>query len=103
MSKIRRLVSNLDNGPSTRVRICVRFGVRFHVRFAYKVYMVLILHPTPITTACQHILIKIGQKLKHYLPPHEGNRTRNRTKPLHVRFSVQITIRFHVRFPVQGS
>jgi hypothetical protein len=35
-------------------------NVRFRARFAYKVFKVLIILLTPITTACQHISEKIG-------------------------------------------
>jgi hypothetical protein len=49
-------------GLSPRVRLCVRIIIRFHTRFAYKGFRVLIILLTPITTACQHIsknLLKI--------------------------------------------
>jgi hypothetical protein len=46
-------------GPYTRVRIRVRFPVRFHEQFAYKPDRDPILHQTPITMVCLQISAKI--------------------------------------------
>jgi hypothetical protein len=45
---------------SIRFRLCVRISVRFHDRFAYKGFRVLITLRTPMTIACQHISGKIS-------------------------------------------
>jgi hypothetical protein len=46
-----------SKGPSTRVRFCVRITIRFRARFAYKGFSIIL--RIPITTACQHISVKI--------------------------------------------
>jgi hypothetical protein len=74
--------------PSTRVRIRVRFPLRFHTQFASKPDRDLNLHLTPITMVCLHISanktkITCGIPLASNRTPNRPNRTpigtRNRT------------------------
>jgi hypothetical protein len=58
-------------GPSTRVRIYVRFPVRFHEQFAYKP------DRDPIIMVCLHISAKINRKF-NWAMPLARNRTPNR-------------------------
>jgi hypothetical protein len=68
----------LVEGPSTCVRIRVRFPVGFHAQFAGSPDRDPILHLTPITMVCRYILAKTNQKCT-FKPPRAGNRTPNLT------------------------
>jgi hypothetical protein len=75
-----------NEGLSTRVRIRVRFPVRFHAQFAGRPDRDPILYMTPITMVCLHISGKTNEKFTCGIPLAANRtpsrvliRTRNRT------------------------